>query len=124
MIKKTGSKVQVWRGTALQTSSGLKKKDIIRVSMMSLVCGKRKKIFRYKSKKQQAKPKKSQKSRVEWSNCLSIARIEMNEKFPKTKKHLVLVLNPKKNYSHLKLTKEKLKWGRFLYTSARRCYNK
>ncbi len=125
--KKIGSKVQVWRGNAQQTSFGLKKKDIVRVSVTVSIDGKKKKIFRYKSKKQQNKGKqtssKSQKARASWSKCLSKARKEMNKKYPKSKKHLVLVLNPKKSYNHLKLTNEKTTWGNFLYKTAKECYN-
>lgn len=60
-----GSKLQVYNGTATQTSGGLTKKDIVRVVDNDMV--------RYKSKKQQvngAKPnKKSQKARAEWTKA-------------------------------------------------------
>jgi iron uptake system EfeUOB component EfeO/EfeM len=122
-----GSKVQVWRGNAKKTSSGLTKKDITRVKVTVKRDGRKKQIWRYKSKKQQKKGKmvssKSQRARAKWTSALKKGRKDLNKKYPKTKKHLVLVLKPGKKYSKLGLTKEKLMWGRYLYVSAKKYYN-
>lgn len=121
-----GSKVQVWRGHAKKTSSGLKKKDITRVKVTVKRNGRKKQIWRYKSKKQQNKGKqktsKSQRARAKWTTALKKARKDLHKKYPKSKKHLVLVLKPGKKYAKAGLTKEKMMWGRFLYTQAKGYY--
>ena len=121
-----GSKVQVWRGNAKKTSSGLTKKDITRVKVTVKRDGRKKQLWRYKSKKQQKKGKmkssKSQKARAAWTNSLKKGRKDLHVKYPKSKKHLVLVLKPGKKYNKLGLTQEKLKWGRYLYTQAKSYY--
>jgi len=133
-MKDYGSKVLVYRGKAKQTEGGLKKKDIIRVKDIlvqrrkdeegNIKGCKRKVVYRYKSNKQQTKsPKvKSQKARTKWSLCLEEGRKAMYKKFPKSKGQFVLVLNPSKTYK--RGNEERTKWGKFLYESTKKCYNK
>lgn len=124
-IKNYGSKVQVWRGHAKQTRAGLKKKDITRIKVSTKVNGRKKMIWRYKSKRQQAKGKqkssKSQRARAKWTNSLKKGRKELIKKYPKSKGKLVLVYKPSKKYKGA--TKQELIWGRFLYRTAKSYYN-
>lgn len=119
-----GTKVQVFRGKARKTSGGLEKKDIVKVKVT--IGGK--KVLRYKSKKQSKNgkkkpPVKSQKARDNWTNALKEARKDMYKKYPKSKGKLVLVLNPKKKYAKLGISSEMRKYGRYLYTQAKKHYN-
>ena len=119
-----GTKVQVFRGKADKTSGGLCKKDIVKVK----VTLNKQEVCRYKSKKQQKQgkknpPSKSQKARSKWSDALKKARKDMYEKYPKSEGKLVLVLNPKKKYAKLGISKEMRKFGNFLYKQAKKHYN-
>jgi hypothetical protein len=111
-----GSKVQVWRGVADQTSSGLSKKDLTRKK----IDGK----WRYRSKKQMAVvKKKGQKSRIRWTAALKKARVMLRKEYPESSGKLVLVLKPSKKYSGLRVTKNEKKWGNFLYKTAKLLYS-
>lgn len=125
-VKNYGSKVQVWRGHAKQTKSGLKKKDIVRIKVARKVNGRKKMVWRYKSKKQQSKGKqksaRSQRARAKWTAALKKARKDLAKKYPGSKKHLVLVYKPGKSYKGA--TKQELLWGRFLYKQAKNYYKK
>jgi hypothetical protein len=112
-MTKIGSKVQVWRGIAEKTSSGLRKNDIIRKK----IDGK----WRYRSRKQLGK-RKGQKSRIRWTKALGKARALLKKEYPESRGKLVLVLKPYKKYSSLRLSKKEKTWGNFLYRKAKELY--
>lgn len=109
-MTKIGSKVQVWRGIADKTSSGLKKNDIVRKK----IDGK----WRYRSRKQLGK-RKGQKSRIRWTKALGKARALLKKEYPESRGKLVLILKPSKKYSRLSLSKKERTWGTFLYRKAK-----
>ena len=115
-----GSKVQVFRGIAVETSGGLKKKDIVKVKDSNGVT-------HYKSKKQQAngssKNKKSQKSRQKWTNAYKKAIKQLREEddyYTKNGNISILLFNPAKTYKGY--TKQQISKGNKLYKLTKELY--
>jgi len=114
-----GSKVQVYRGIAKETSGGLKKKDIIKTNVNGVV--------RYKSKKQQSngssKNKKSQKARSNWTKAYKKAIKEFqNGKDSEYYSTNILMFKPDRDYKGY--TKKQIKMGNKLYNRTREIYDK
>lgn len=111
-----GSKVQVYRGIAKQTSGGLTKKDIVKVTDKNG-------INHYKSRKQQSngnsRNKKSQQARQKWTRAYKKAINEMRNKDKYYEKN-ILMFNPSKKYNGYSDTQ--LKKGRALYKKTREIY--
>lgn len=114
-----GSKYQVYKGIAEQTSGGLFKKDIIRV--------KKDGVTRYKSKKQQQNGKKnnkkSQQARAQWTKALktAIAKLRKEGEIDETS---VLMFNPKKTYAKYPKTSKKYKDGVKIYKEVKKLLEK
>jgi len=113
-----GSKVQVYRGIAKQTSGGLTKKDIVKVTDKNGV-------NHYRSRKQQdngkSKNKKSQQARQKWTRAYKKAIKELR-KTDKYYEKNILMFNPSKKYSGY--TDTQLKKGKALYKKTREFYEK
>lgn len=111
-----GSKVQVYRGIAKETSGGLTKKDIIRVTDKNGV-------NHYKSKKQQSngksRNKKSQQARQKWTKAFKKAIKELSQEDDYYKTN-ILMFNPKKKYTGH--TKKEITKGQKLYKLTREIY--
>lgn len=111
-----GSKVQVYRGIAKETSGGLKKKDIVRVTDKNGV-------NHYKSRKQQSngksRNKKSQQARQKWTRAFKKAIKELSQKDDYYTKN-ILMFNPDKKYKGY--TKKEISKGQKLYKLTREFY--
>lgn len=114
-----GTKLQVYKGLAKQTSGGLKKSDIVKVNVNG--------VIRYKSKKQQQFGKKSvksvmspsQKARELWGKALQKALTELRKKDSYYKDN-ILVFKPGKEYEGYK--KNVINKGIKLYNLTRKYY--
>jgi hypothetical protein len=113
-----GSKVQVYRGIAKETSGGLTKKDIVKVVDKN-------DVTHYKSKKQQAngssRNKKSQQGRQLWTRAYKKALKSMREKDDYYQSN-ILMFNPEKTYTGF--TSKQLSKGKALYKETRLIYSK
>ena len=113
-----GSKVQVYRGIAKETSGGLTKKDIVMVTDKNGV-------NHYKSRKQQnngkSRNKKSQQARQKWTRAFKKAIKELSEKDDYYTKN-ILMFNPDKKYKGY--TKQQISKGNKLYRKTRELYEK
>lgn len=114
-----GSKYQVYHGIAEQTSGGLLKRDIIKKTKGD--------VTRYKSKKQQANGKqsnkKSQKARAQWTRALKKAIKDLRAK-KKISETSILMFNPKKTYANYPKTSKKYKDGVKIYNEVKKTLKK
>lgn len=114
-----GSKYQVYKGIAEQTSGGLYKKDIIRIKKDGVV--------RYKSKKQQQNGKKnnkkSQQARARWTKALKDA-IKKLRKENKISENSILMFNPNKTYENYSKSSKVYKDGVKIYKEVRNLLEK
>ena len=113
-VKRIGSKVEVYNGTAKQTSGGLKKKDLVRV--------KKGNEYRIKSKKQQAIGKKnvlSQQSRQQWTNAMKKGRKQLIKEGV-INKHEFIPLLKRKSSKYNDIENKK---GKELYKRVREIYD-
>lgn len=112
-----GTKVQVYRGIAKETTGGLRKKDIVRVEDKNGV-------FHYKSKKQQAngqsRNKKSQQARQKWTKAYKKALETLRGQDTYYEKN-ILMFNPKKKYEGF--TEKQLSKGKKLYKKTMEIYS-
>lgn len=113
MFKKTtGSKLEVWNGTAKKTSGGLLKKDLMRV--------KKRGEFRIVSKRQHALGKRKTGPRAEWAKAIKEARKQLVKEKKIEKGEFVPIL--KRVSSKYNQTQNKK--GRELYRRAKELYGK
>ena len=110
--KTTGSKAEVFSGTAKKTSGGLMKKDLARV--------KKRGEYRIVSKKQQALGKRKTGPRAEWAKAVKEARKQLIKEKKINKGEFIPIL---KRVSK-KYNKTQNKKGRELYRRAKAIYSK
>lgn len=110
----TGTKVQVYRGIAKQTSGGLTKKDIVAVKDS-------RGVTHYKSKKQQQMGKKQgNTSRSKWTESYLKALSDLTDRDSYYKDN-ILMFNPKKTYDS-KFTVQQITKGNKLYNLTKKYY--